>query len=90
MIYGYVAKIVDDEYGLSEMRKVSVSTSPSVLRELAKFIIDAVAEFEEAGPVSRSWHRHVPGALARELGCDLAVCPKSAEPGGGLPSPIGP
>ena len=70
MIYGYDSCTIN-EFGLMEMREVTISASPDVLRELARFLIESADELE--GPVSWHWHRHAPNELVTRLGCDIVV-----------------
>jgi hypothetical protein len=70
MIYGYDSRTIN-EYGLKQMREVSVSVDPDDLRALAEFLTDAADELE--GGVSGHWHKHAPDSLRRRLGCDFIV-----------------
>ena len=74
MIYGYDAKTVN-EYGLKEMKEVSILATPDSLRDLAAFLLLAAEEMEQAS--SDNWHSHAPAALNQELGCEIVVCPAS-------------
>ena len=56
MIYGYSEKIVNEEYGLLQMREVSFAMSPGQLRLVATFLLRA-AEQIEAGQTFL--HRHI-------------------------------
>ena len=75
MIYGYDTRTVN-ESGLQEMGEVSIRAEPSLLRSLARHIDHVASEMESAGAsvVHPHWHRHLPDALKRELGCDVIVC----------------
>lgn len=57
MIYGYACKKVN-EYGLLEMREITIAASADVLREMAHFLGE-MAEIMEAGGFSRCSHRHI-------------------------------
>ncbi len=70
MIYGYDSQTLN-EYGLKQLREISLAVSPEDLRELANFLQDSADELE--GAVSGHWHRHLPDALRRRLGCDVIV-----------------
>jgi hypothetical protein len=70
MLDGYDSRTVN-EYGLKELREISLAVSPDDLRELAGFLEDAADELE--GACSSHWHRHIPEGLRRRLGCDAIV-----------------
>ena len=70
MIYGYDSRTVN-EYGLKQLREISIAVSPNDLRGLAEFLRDAADELE--GATSDHWHRHMPTPLQRKLGCDVVV-----------------
>jgi len=70
MIYGYESRIVN-EYGLKQMREISVATRPDALRDLARFLLQCADELETAA--SGHWHRHASASLQREIGCDVVV-----------------
>lgn len=70
MIFGYDSKVVN-EFGLKQMREVSLQIPAADLRELAKFLSKSADELELAE--SPSWHRHLPEALRQKLGCDVIV-----------------
>lgn len=70
MIYGYERQTVN-EYGLKEMREISVAASSGALRELASFILEKADEVENV--TSIQWHRHIPELLAEQLGCDFII-----------------
>lgn len=71
MIYGYDSCTVND-YGLKQMREISISANPASMRGLAEFLIQTAGELESTA-VSIQWHRHAPTQLARELGCDVVL-----------------
>ena len=77
MIYGYANKTIN-EFGLLEMREVSFSASPAVLREIAKFLDEMAAGMESSGELSVHWHRHIqdeiPGWRDRFPDNDIVVC----------------
>ena len=60
MFYGYSIKTVN-EYGLSEMKEVTFSCSPGVLREIGQFLI-AMADSMENGDFRNS-HIHIGSAV---------------------------
>jgi len=70
MIYGYDSGTIN-EYGLRQMREISVAVSPDDLRALAEFLTSAADELQ--GGVSDHWHKHVSDSLQRRLGCDVIV-----------------
>lgn len=70
MIYGYDSRTIN-EYGLKQLREISLAVSPYDLRELASFLQASADELE--GAASDHWHRHMPDVLRRRLGCDVIV-----------------
>jgi len=70
MIYGYDSRTIN-EYGLKQLKEISIAVSPDVLRALAEFLSHAADELEQAE--SGSWHRHVPSALQKGIGCDVVI-----------------
>jgi hypothetical protein len=72
MIYGYVNQIVNEEFGLAQMREISVSAPSASLRALAEFLRTAAEELD-AKPRSVHWHMHLPNELRESLGCDVIV-----------------
>jgi hypothetical protein len=70
MIYGYDSRTIN-EYGLKQLREISLAVSPDNLRELAEFLRESADELE--GASSAHWHRHMPDALRRKVGCDVIV-----------------
>jgi hypothetical protein len=72
MIYGYVDRVVNEQFSLSQMREVSFAADAASLRALAVFLRDAADELE-AEPRSVLWHLHVPEELRKSLGCDVIV-----------------
>lgn len=70
MIYGYESRTIN-EYGLKQMREISVAASPNALRELAQYFIECADELESAA--SAHWHRHASASLERAIGCSLVV-----------------
>ncbi|MBA3316303.1 MAG: hypothetical protein M3552_12670 [Planctomycetota bacterium] len=71
MIYGYGGKSLN-EYGLTEMREVSLSATPIQLRQIATHLLDAADELDRQ-TVSAHWHRHLPKQVCESLGCDVIV-----------------
>ena len=89
MIYGYDTKVVN-EYGLRQMREISISLSPKGLRALADFLLEAANELESAksrleaanepeSAESRNWHRHSPSSVHQEVGCDIVIVREPAQ-----------
>ena len=76
MIYGYDSRTLN-EYGLKQMREVSVAVSSDDLRALADFLTNAADELD--GAVSCHWHKHAPDSLQRALGCDIIVLNSNPE-----------
>jgi hypothetical protein len=70
MIYGYDSRTIN-EYGLKEMREISVAAPPCALRELATFLMQCADELESAA--SAHWHRHASASLKRDIGCEVVV-----------------
>lgn len=70
MIYGYDSRTLN-EYGLKQLREISLAMSPQDIRELASFLQEAAEELE--GASSGHWHLHAPDALRRKVGCDVIV-----------------
>ncbi len=70
MIYGYDSHTVN-EYGLKQMREISLALSADDLRQLADFLQNSADELEGAAP--EHWHRHIPDSLRRSVGCDVIV-----------------
>ena len=71
MIYGYDSRTIN-EYGLKQMREISVSAHPEALRALAEFLVEAASELESK-EVSSHWHKHLPSEMKKTLGCDVVV-----------------
>jgi hypothetical protein len=71
VIYGYDDQASEDE-GPKTMREVSIRAPSDVLRKFSEFLVGVADEIDQS-PVSRHWHRHVPGALRKELGCDIII-----------------
>jgi hypothetical protein len=61
MIYGYSAREVN-EYGLLEMKEITISALPAVLRDISKFLADA-ADLMEIGGFEACSHRHIQSAI---------------------------
>jgi hypothetical protein len=56
MIYGYTSKLVNDQYGLYQMREINLQFPPGELRRIASFL-NAVAEAIENNTMrSDHWH----------------------------------
>jgi len=72
MIYGYDAKTLN-EFGLKEMKEISVAARPALLKEFADFLILAAKQMEEA--TSENWHVHAPMSLSADIGCEIVVFP---------------
>jgi hypothetical protein len=56
MIYGYMEKVADEEYGLLQMRQITLAMNPLQLRLLAKFALKIAEEIESGAPFL---HRHI-------------------------------
>jgi hypothetical protein len=69
MIYGYDSRTIN-QYGLKEMREISLSAGPAVLRDLARFLMQCADDLETGSVHS---HRHVSAGLQRDIGCDVIV-----------------
>ena len=52
MIYGYPEKVVNEEYGLLQMREISFAMSAAQLRLVATFLVRVAEELESGGPSS--------------------------------------
>jgi hypothetical protein len=76
MIYGYDSRTLNN-YGLKQMREISLAVAAHDLRELADFLKEAAQELEEAS--SYHWHRHAPDELRQRLGCDVIVASNKSE-----------
>ncbi|MCA8910206.1 MAG: hypothetical protein KDB82_00755 [Planctomycetes bacterium] len=63
MIYGYSKQVLSD-VGLLEMSEVSFELPPKVLRELARFLVEAADELESGERLSFGWHRHASAAIS--------------------------
>ena len=57
MIFGYPVKQAN-EYGLMELREISIAGPPDLLRDLARFFSE-MAEFMEQGGFEDCSHRHI-------------------------------
>jgi len=79
MIYGYSEKVVNEQYGLLQMREVSFAMSPSQLRLVATFLA-RVAEQLESGQTFL--HRHIedlmPEWRASAPKTDIVVVPEES------------
>lgn len=74
MVCGYGIRSMND-FGEQQLREVSIAASPTVLRELAQFLLRVADELEAPGSPQRSsqWHRHIDESLCARLGCDVVV-----------------
>jgi hypothetical protein len=70
MIYGYDSRTLND-YGLKQLREISLAMSSRDLRDLADFLREAAEELE--GASSAHWHLHAPDSLQRKVGCDVVI-----------------
>jgi hypothetical protein len=77
MTYGYNRRVLN-EFGLKQMKEVTVAARPEALRELAMFLVDAARQLETES-TSDSWHRHCDSSLKRSLGCDFIVAAHKPE-----------
>ena len=57
MFYGYSKKQLN-EYGLQDLREVTFSASPDVLRQIADFLNESASMMEE-GWFDKCSHRHI-------------------------------
>jgi len=76
MIYGYDSRTIN-EYGLKQLREISLALSPDDLRELALFLHQAAEGLE--GASSGHWHLHLPDVIRRKVGCDVIVLNSNPE-----------
>ena len=70
VIYGYDVKTLN-EFGLKEMKEISVAATPALLREFADFLLLAAKQMELAS--SENWHVHSPAKLSQAMGCEIVV-----------------
>lgn len=79
MIYGYSEKIVNEEFGLLQMREVSFAMKPAQLRLVATFLLRAAEQLESGHAFL---HRHieelVPEWIATNPQTDLIVVPEES------------
>ena len=61
MVYGYSAKETN-EYGLLEMKEITFSAPPPVLRDISRFLAEA-ASLMEAGAFEACSHRHIQSVI---------------------------
>jgi hypothetical protein len=57
MIYGYPTREVND-YGLLEIRELTFSAPPAVLRDISRFLAET-ANLMDAGAFQTCSHRHI-------------------------------
>ncbi len=72
MIYGYDEKTIN-QYGLKQMREISLSVSADTLREISAHLLSVANELESAE--TSNWHKHLPSELRNKTGCDVIVIP---------------
>jgi hypothetical protein len=81
-IYGYASKVVDEEYGLLELREISLEFSPEGLRSVARFL-DHYADRLESGKW-RGGHIHLiefdPDWRADHPGADVIIINPDPDP----------
>jgi hypothetical protein len=81
-IYGYARKVVDEEYGLLELREISLEFSPEGSRSVARFL-DHYADRLESGKW-RCGHIHLtefdPDWRADHPGADVIVINPDPDP----------
>jgi hypothetical protein len=81
MIYGYGSKEIN-EYGLLEMKEITFSAPPSVLRQIAQFLEDTARQMEE-GAFAKTSHRHIGSVIVgwdkRFPNKDIIVMPPSPQ-----------
>lgn len=77
MLYGYSNKTLN-EYGLLDMREVTIAADSNVLREIARFL-NEMAEAMDEGELARCSHRHIDSVVEdwrdRFPGRDIIVMP---------------
>jgi hypothetical protein len=56
--YGYSSRVVDDKFGLLQLREVSFDLSPTQLRSVAAFLTDCADRLDNGS--WRSDHVHMP------------------------------
>lgn len=82
MIFGYSKQIVDERYGLHELREVSFQFAPSELRRVAAFLKSAADAIEQN--TLRSSHIHIDSSDDRWNAdcpdCDVIVLHPSPDP----------
>lgn len=71
MIYGYSEKIVDEEYGLLQLREISFEFAPRELKRIAAFLNSAAEAIEK--DTLRSSHIHI-GSSAQHWSADCPNC----------------
>jgi len=81
MIYGYDSRSIN-EYGLKQMREISIAATPNALREMAQFLQE-VAEQLENSAGSSHWHKHAPSAMQKALECDVVILRNKPDEGMG-------
>ena len=57
MLYGYSKRTIN-EYGLLELREVTIAASPDVLRQIAGYLVE-VANMMEVKEPTPNFHRHI-------------------------------
>ena len=78
MIYGYDIRTLN-EYGLKQMREISITASPDALRQMSEFLAEAARELEDSA-ASSHWHKHVPSTLQKAIGCDVVILNSKLDP----------
>ena len=83
-IYGYPGLVVDDGFGLLELREITLDLQPADLRRLARFLEHYAAEIESG--VLRTGHVHLttydPGWRRDHPGVDVILANPDPEPPG--------
>lgn len=76
MIYGYPEKVVNEQYGLLQMREISFAMNAAQLRLVATFFVRVAEELESGGTFL---HRHieeiVPEWRSTQPSADLVAIP---------------
>lgn len=78
MIYGYSNRAVN-EYGLQELREVTLSMTPAQLRMVADFLVEMASQMEAGKLQGVNAHRHLtsmkPEWIREHPSADIVVSP---------------
>ncbi|MCY1015538.1 hypothetical protein [Pyxidicoccus sp. MSG2] len=82
MIYGYSNRTLN-EYGLQELREVTLSMTPAQLRQVASFLTEMANQMETGALQGANAHRHLttvnPGWMKEHPSADIIVTPARAK-----------